>query len=115
MAGLHDLTSPRNPRRRRVGRGIGSGRGKTSGRGTKGQLARTGGKIRPGFEGGQMPLQRRVPKRGFSNALHRRQWAEAPGLVMWRPTTGPRHGLSSSRQRVSPVGAGKATTARGRQ
>ena len=51
---------------KRVGRGIGSGKGKTSGRGTKGQLARTGKKIRPGFEGGQLPLAQRVPKRpGF--------------------------------------------------
>jgi len=53
--------------RKRVGRGIGSGLGKTSGRGHKGQKARTGGGVRPGFEGGQMPLQRRLPKRGFTN------------------------------------------------
>ena len=53
--------------RKRVGRGIGSGLGKTSGRGHKGQKARTGGKIRPGFEGGQTPLYRRLPKRGFNN------------------------------------------------
>ncbi|MBT9157494.1 MAG: 50S ribosomal protein L15 [Firmicutes bacterium] len=53
--------------RTRVGRGHGSGRGKTSGRGTKGQWARTGGGVRPGFEGGQMPLYRRLPKRGFNN------------------------------------------------
>ena len=53
--------------RRRVGRGLGSGRGKTAGRGHKGQKARTGGGVRPGFEGGQMPLQRRMPKRGFNN------------------------------------------------
>jgi len=51
--------------RHRIGRGEGSGWGKTSGRGGKGQTARTGGKIRPGFEGGQMPLYRRVPKLGF--------------------------------------------------
>ncbi|MGI6684248.1 MAG: 50S ribosomal protein L15 [Bacillota bacterium] len=51
----------------RVGRGIGSGLGKTSGRGHKGQKARSGGGVRPGFEGGQMPLQRRLPKRGFTN------------------------------------------------
>ena len=52
---------------RRVGRGIGSGRGKTSGKGHKGQKSRSGGGVRPGFEGGQMPLQRRLPKRGFNN------------------------------------------------
>ena len=52
---------------KRVGRGIGSGTGKTSGKGHKGQNARSGGGVRPGFEGGQMPLQRRVPKRGFNN------------------------------------------------
>ena len=53
--------------RKRVGRGIGSGTGKTSGKGHKGQKARSGGGVRPGFEGGQMPLYRRLPKRGFTN------------------------------------------------
>lgn len=52
---------------KRVGRGAGSGTGKTSGKGHKGQNSRSGGGVRPGFEGGQMPLQRRVPKRGFTN------------------------------------------------
>lgn len=52
---------------KRLGRGIGSGLGKTSGKGHKGQWARSGGGVRPGFEGGQMPLTRRVPKRGFNN------------------------------------------------
>ncbi len=52
---------------KRVGRGIGSGNGKTSGKGHKGQKARSGGGVRPGFEGGQMPLYRRLPKRGFNN------------------------------------------------
>jgi large subunit ribosomal protein L15 len=54
-------------KRKRVGRGVGSGHGKTSCRGGKGQTARSGGNIEPGFEGGQMPLQRRLPKRGFHN------------------------------------------------
>ena len=54
-------------RKKIVGRGIGSGVGKTSGRGHKGQKARRGGNVRPGFEGGQMPLYRRLPKRGFTN------------------------------------------------
>ena len=53
--------------KKRVGRGIGSGYGKTSGKGHKGQNARSGGGVRPGFEGGQMPLFRRLPKRGFTN------------------------------------------------
>ncbi len=52
---------------KRVGRGIGSGTGKTSGKGHKGQNARSGGGVRPGFEGGQMPIYRRLPKRGFKN------------------------------------------------
>lgn len=52
---------------RRIGRGVGSGLGKTSGKGHKGQNARSGGGVRPGFEGGQMPLFRRIPKRGFKN------------------------------------------------
>ena len=54
---------------KRLGRGIGSGTGKTSGKGHKGQWARSGGGVRPGFEGGQMPLVRRIPKRGFNNVF----------------------------------------------
>lgn len=57
--------------RRRVGRGMGSGLGKTCGRGHKGQKSRTGGKIQVGFEGGQMPIQRRLPKRGFRSAMQK--------------------------------------------
>jgi large subunit ribosomal protein L15 len=57
--------------RKRLGRGQGSGLGQTAGKGDKGQLARTGGRVRAGFEGGQMPLYRRLPKRGFNN-IHRR-------------------------------------------
>ena len=66
---LHDLHPAEGSRTapKRVGRGAGSGLGKTSGRGHKGQKARSGGGVRPGFEGGQMPLIRRVPKRGFYN------------------------------------------------
>ena len=56
-----------NTAKKRLGRGIGSGLGKTSGKGHKGQWARSGGGVRPGFEGGQMPLIRRIPKRGFNN------------------------------------------------
>ena len=56
---------------KRVGRGIGSGYGKTAGRGHKGQKSRSGGKVRPGFEGGQMPLQKRLPKYGFTSRIAR--------------------------------------------
>ena len=69
---LHDL-KPRpgaKHRRKRLGQGESSGHGKTSGRGGKGQTARSGSSIRVGFEGGQMPLIRRIPKRGFNNARH---------------------------------------------
>lgn len=61
--------------RKRVGRGTSSGLGKTSGKGHKGQNARSGGGVRPGFEGGQLPLYRRLPKRGFSNALFKTRYA----------------------------------------
>ena len=61
--------------RKRVGRGPGSGLGKTSGKGHKGQNARSGGGVRPGFEGGQLPLFRRLPKRGFSNARFKTRFA----------------------------------------
>lgn len=66
---LHELKPAAGSRqeRNRVGRGIGSGNGKTAGRGHKGQKARSGGGVRPGFEGGQNPLYRRLPKRGFTN------------------------------------------------
>jgi large subunit ribosomal protein L15 len=63
---IHELTLTSNPDRKRLGRGIGSGTGKTAGRGTKGQNARTGGGVRPGFAGGQNPLSKLLPKkRGF--------------------------------------------------
>lgn len=66
---LHELTSVPGSRKepQRIGRGHGSGQGKTAGKGHKGQKARAGRGMRPGFEGGQMPLQRRIPKRGFNN------------------------------------------------
>lgn len=59
----------------RKGRGVGSGNGKTAGRGHKGQNARSGGGVRPGFEGGQIPLYRRLPKRGFTNSLFKKEYA----------------------------------------
>jgi large subunit ribosomal protein L15 len=69
---LSNLTPPRGSRHRkvRVGRGIGSKLGRTSGKGNKGQKSRKGYSRRPGFEGGQMPLRRRIPKRGFHNPSH---------------------------------------------
>ena len=60
---------------KRLGRGTGSGLGKTSGKGHKGQNARSGGGVRPGFEGGQLPLFRRLPKRGFSNAMFKVEYS----------------------------------------
>ena len=66
---IHDLAPLKGSKskRKRVGRGLGSGHGRTSCRGHKGQKARSGGSVPPGFEGGQMPIQRRLPKRGFTN------------------------------------------------
>ena len=66
---LHELSPASKSRKvkRRLGRGVGSGRGKTAGRGSKGYNSRSGGGGRPGYEGGQMPIQRRLPKRGFTN------------------------------------------------
>jgi large subunit ribosomal protein L15 len=66
---LNQLSPPAGSRkdRKRLGRGVGSGQGKTAGRGSKGHNSRSGGGVRPGFEGGQMPIHRRLPKRGFTN------------------------------------------------
>ena len=74
---LNEIKVPAGARfeRKRLGRGIGSGTGKTSGKGHKGQNARSGGGVRPGFEGGQMPLFRRIPKRGFKN-INSKEYAE---------------------------------------
>lgn len=74
---LHEMTivPGSKKKRNRVGRGIGSGNGKTAGKGMKGQLSRSGGGKRPGFEGGQMPLYRLIPKRGFTN-IWAKQYAE---------------------------------------
>src|SRR5512139_135182 len=70
-----DIRAPKGQRKnKRLGRGVGSGHGKTAGKGTKGQKARAGGGVRPGFEGGQMPLFRRIARRGFSNYPFRRDY-----------------------------------------
>jgi large subunit ribosomal protein L15 len=70
---LNELAPAKGSRKspRRLGRGVGSGRGKTAGRGTKGYNSRSGGGVRPGYEGGQMPLHRRLPKRGFTNIFRK--------------------------------------------
>lgn len=75
--GLHNLQpgATSNKARKRKGRGPSSGNGKTAGRGHKGLKARTGGKVARGFEGGQTPIYRRLPKRGFGNGLHRKTFA----------------------------------------
>lgn len=74
---IHDLRNADGSRqsKKRLGRGIGSGIGKTSGKGHKGQNARSGGGVRPGFEGGQMPLYRRLPSKGFSNAKFKKVYS----------------------------------------
>ena len=74
---LHTLYKPEGDvkERKRVGRGVATGNGKTAGKGHKGQNARSGGGVRPGFEGGQLPLFRRLPKRGFSNAPFKIEYA----------------------------------------
>ena len=74
---LHELKYNEGSKKdiKRVGRGSSSGTGKTSGRGYNGQNARSGGGVRPGFEGGQLPLYRRLPKRGFSNAMFKKTYA----------------------------------------
>src|SRR5262244_1124325 len=75
--GIHNIGAPKgsNRNKKRVGRGPGSGHGKTSTRGHKGQKSRSGYSGRAGFEGGQMPLQRRLPKRGFTNVF-KKEWIE---------------------------------------
>ncbi len=88
--GIHigTLRRPRGARkpRKRIGFGIGSGHGKTATRGSKGQRSRSGARVRPGFEGGQMPLQRRLPKRGFTN-IFKKQYAlvNLKNLAQFKP------------------------------
>ena len=71
---LNELSPAKGSRRakKRLGRGVGSGKGTTAGRGTKGHNSRSGGGVRPGFEGGQMPIHRRLPKRGFTNIFRKK-------------------------------------------
>jgi large subunit ribosomal protein L15 len=111
---LHDLSPAKGSKhsKKRVGRGPGSGIGKTSGRGEKGQKSRTGYSSRPGFEGGQMPLVRRVPKRGFTNiwrseyaVVNLSQLAELEGDVT--PDTLRELGLVRSGRKVKVLGDGE--------
>jgi len=106
-----------NKKRKRVGRGDGSGHGKTSGRGHKGQGSRSGGNTKPGFEGGQMPLQRRLPKRGFHNIFRNEmavvnlaQLEALAGAGEIAPETMSQHGLISGKNRqVKVLGEGNWT------
>ncbi len=108
-----------NRKRKRVGRGEGSGHGKTSGRGHKGQGARSGGNTKPGFEGGQMPLQRRLPKRGFHNpfriemaVVNLSQIELLPAGQEITPETLVSHGYVNGRNtRVKVLGDGSLSTA----
>jgi large subunit ribosomal protein L15 len=108
-----------NKKRKRVGRGDGSGHGKTSCRGHKGQGSRSGGNTKPGFEGGQMPLQRRLPKRGFHNIFRNEmavvnlaQLEALAGVGEIAPETMAQHGLISGKNRhVKVLGEGNLTKA----
>ena len=108
---LNELTPEKGSRkpRKRLGRGVASGTGKTAGRGTKGHKSRSGGGVRPGFEGGQMPLQRRLPKRGFTN-IFRKQVATVnireTAAVARDATTGFRRHHSPKRA-TRPTGLAK--------
>lgn len=88
---IHDLKNAEGEKqsKKRLGRGIGSGIGKTSGKGHKGQNARSGGGVRPGFEGGQNPLYRRLPARGFSNAKFKKVYSivNVSSLNAFEPNT----------------------------
>src|SRR5215207_1946906 len=112
--GIHNIGAPKgaNKNKKRVGRGPGSGLGKTAGRGEKGQKSRTGYSGRPGFEGGQMPLIRRVPKRGFTNifkveyaVVNLSQLADFEGDVT--PEVLVERGLVRSGRKVKVLGDGE--------
>ncbi len=103
-----------NKNRKRVGRGIGSTLGKTCGKGQKGQKSRSGGSPHPWFEGGQMPLQRRLPKRGFTNIFRKEyeivnlaQLAEITGVDLITPEVLKDRGLIHKTDRVKILGDGE--------
>ena len=99
----------------RKGRGIGSGLGKTAGKGHKGQNARSGGGVRPGFEGGQMPLYRRVPKRGFNNERYAKEYAEVNvgSLNIFEDGTFVTPELMKEKGLIGKIGDGAAVLGRG--
>lgn len=113
---LHELKPPAGAsrRRKRVGRGTGSGHGKTSGRGEKGQKARSGAHIHPWFEGGQLPLHRRVPKRGFTNRFKKvYATVNLKDLERFEPGTKVTPGLLQERRLVKDLKAGLKVLADG--
>jgi large subunit ribosomal protein L15 len=116
---LSSVRAPKkaNENKKRVGRGMGSGMGKTSTRGHKGQRSRSGSRMMRGFEGGQMPLHRRLPKRGFTN-IFREEYSvvnveklAALGETTINPDVLRKAGLASAKRRVKVLGDGELTTA----
>jgi len=116
---LSNIRAPRKAaeNKKRVGRGMGSGMGKTSTRGHKGQRSRSGSRLLRGFEGGQMPLHRRLPKRGFTN-IFREEFSvvnldrlAALGEKTINPEVLQKAGLASAKRRVKILGDGELTSA----
>src|SRR5690349_964802 len=116
---LSNIRAPRKAaeNKKRVGRGMGSGMGKTSTRGHKGQRSRSGSRMMRGFEGGQMPLHRRLPKRGFTN-IFREEYSvvnldklAALGETTINPEVLQKAGLASTKRRVKILGDGELTAA----
>jgi len=116
---LSNVRAPKkaNENKKRVGRGMGSGMGKTSTRGHKGQRSRSGSRMMRGFEGGQMPLHRRLPKRGFTN-IFREEYSVvnieklvALGETTINPDVLRKAGLASAKRRVKVLGDGEITAA----
>ncbi len=116
---LSNIRAPRkaSENKKRVGRGMGSGMGKTSTRGHKGQRSRSGSRLLRGFEGGQMPLHRRLPKRGFTN-IFREEFSvvnldklAALGEKTINPEVLQKAGLASAKRRVKILGDGELTAA----
>lgn len=117
---LSNLAPVPGSRRRhfRVGRGIGSGNGKTAGRGTKGQNSRSGANLTPGFEGGQMPIQRRLPKRGFRNihaipveTVNVSELERIVGVSVVDVEVMKQYGLVTGKHKVKVLGDGELTKA----
>jgi len=120
MLKLHELKSDPSQQKKpkRIGRGTGSGTGKTSGKGQKGQKSRSGGNPHPWFEGGQMPLQRRLPKRGFTNIFRKeyevvnlKQLANVKAEGPLTPDVLKQHGLVKKTAAVKILGDGELAAA----